>query len=45
MRQLQRRLEETGLLTRQGAPGTVSFQTSGDAETLARMRALFDADV
>ena len=45
VRQLQRRLEETGLLTRQGAPGTVSFQTSGDAETLARMRALFDADV
>ena len=45
VRQLQRRLAETGRLTRQSAPGEVRFETSGDAETLARMRELFAADI
>ena len=45
VRQLQRRLAETGRLTRQNTPGSVRFETSGDDETLARMRALFAADI
>ena len=45
VRQLQRRLAETGRLTRQTEPGTVRFETSGGEETLARMRQLFEAEV
>ena len=45
VRQLQRRLAETGRLTSRGVAGEIIFETSGDAQVLDRMKALFRADV
>lgn len=43
VRQLRRRLEETGSLTERKMPGTVEFQTSGGPEKLELMKKLFSA--
>jgi len=44
VRQLRRRLEETGVLTKQDSPGTVEFQTSGRNDKLELMKKLFYAE-
>ena len=45
VRQLRRRLEETGRLSAQQAPGRVEIQTSGSEDTLNLMLRLFRSDV
>ena len=44
-RQLKRRLKDSGLLTKQIAPGQVSFETSGGDDKLALMQELFTAEL
>ena len=44
-RQLRRRLEDAGLLTKQSAPGQVSFETSGGTDKLKLMQELFTAEL
>lgn len=43
VRQLQRKLEEAGLLSAQTGAGSVQLETSGDAECLKLMRALYES--
>lgn len=45
VRQLQRRLQETGRLTAQEAPGSVQFQTSGSNASIELMRSLYQSDI
>ena len=45
VRQLKRRLQETGCLSSQTCPGSVEIQTSGSDATLALMHRLFHTDV
>lgn len=45
VRQLSRRLDETGRRTTQSGPGSVELLTSGSEENLALMRMLFHSDV
>lgn len=45
VKQLERRLRETRTLTRQTYPGTIEFQTSGDQETIALMKQLFNTEI
>lgn len=42
VRQLKRRLEETGSLSKSTAPGKITFETSGGSETIDLMRCLFE---
>ena len=44
-RQLRRRLEDAGLLTKQSAPGQVRFETSGGTDKLKLMQELFTAEL
>lgn len=44
VRQLKRRLEETGSLTQQTCPGKVTFETSGGQDKLELMKRLFYAE-
>lgn len=45
IRQLARKLDEYGIRSPQCAPGSVELQTSGNTETLERMRQLFQSKV
>ena len=44
VRQLQRRLAETGSLTKQSCPGTIVFTSSGGQEKIELMKKLFHAE-
>jgi len=45
VRQLKRRLEESGRLSASRTPGTITFQSSAGSEVLEKMRRLFEANV